>query len=39
MASSASTEQCTFTGGSASSRPTSVFRMARASATVRPFTH
>ena len=39
MASSASTEQWIFTGGSASSFTMSVFLMARASSTVLPLTH
>src|SRR5437899_6333025 len=39
MASSASTEQWIFTGGSDSSRTMSVFLIESASATVLPFTH
>src|SRR5258705_7081462 len=39
MASSASTEQWIFTGGSESSRTMSVFLIANASSTVLPFTH
>ena len=39
MASSASTEQWIFTGGSASSATMSVFLMARASSTVLPLSH
>src|SRR5271157_1953666 len=39
MASSASTEQWIFTGGSDSSFTMSVFLMVRASSTVLPFTH
>ena len=39
MASSASTEQWIFTGGSASSSAISVLRMPSAWSRVRPFTH